>query len=284
MLQELIHMTMDRMSNDEYDDLVVEDEWIDAVGENIKRELKKSLTPRSKDFRIRGSNVGRPACVLQMQKSGAEPSRKPYHFVMQMLHGYMIEEIMTLILKVADANITGGKAKVSLDLEGVTIKGEDDVQIDGKEFDVKSCSPWAFANKWSEGYRGLRKSDNFGYVGQLMAYSEAQSIPVGGWIVVNKSNGEVMVVDADDSPSERKIVLDKMKATVRTIDRDAPFKRCFDPIEDSYKRTLTGRKYLSRDNCGMCDFKTSCYPGVQYKAQPESTAVNPPFKWYVSED
>jgi hypothetical protein len=34
----------------------------------------------------------------------------------------------------------------------------------------------------------------------------------------------------------------------------------------------------------MCDFKTSCYPGVQYKAQPESTAVNPPFKWYVSED
>ena len=51
---------------------------------------------------------------------------------MQMLHGYMIEEIMTLILKVANANITGGKEKVSLDLEGVTIKGEDDIQIEGR--------------------------------------------------------------------------------------------------------------------------------------------------------
>ena len=54
MLQELIHMTMDRMSNDEYDALVIKDEWIDAVGENIKRELTKSLSPRPKDFRIRG--------------------------------------------------------------------------------------------------------------------------------------------------------------------------------------------------------------------------------------
>lgn len=283
MLQELIHMTMDKMSNDEYDDLVVNDEWIDAVGENIKRELKKSLSPRPEDFRIRSSNVGRPTCVLQMQKSGAKAARKPYHFVMQMLHGYMIEEIMTLILKVANANITGGKEKVSLDLEGVTIKGEDDIQIEGKEYDVKSCSPWAFTNKWSEGYGKLKASDNFGYVGQLMAYSEAQNIPVGGWIVVNKSSGEVAVVDADNSPSERKEVLDKLKSTVRTITSDAPFKRCFDPLEDSFRKKPTGRKFLDRNNCGMCDYKTSCYPGVQYKAQPESTAINPPFKWYVSE-
>lgn len=202
---------------------------------------------------------------------------------MQMLHGYMIEEIMTLILKVANANITGGKEKVSLDLEGVTIKGEDDIQIEGKEYDVKSCSPWAFTNKWSEGYGKLKASDNFGYVGQLMAYSEAQNIPVGGWIVVNKSSGEVAVVDADNSPSERKEVLDKLKSTVRTITSDAPFKRCFDPLEDSFRKKPTGRKFLDRNNCGMCDYKTSCYPGVQYKAQPESTALNPPFKWYVSE-
>jgi hypothetical protein len=218
-----------------------------------------------------------------MQKSGAKPARKPYHFVMQMLHGYMIEEIMTLILKVANANITGGKEKVSLNLEGVTIKGEDDIQIEGKEYDVKSCSPWAFTNKWSEGYGKLKASDNFGYVGQLMAYSEAQNIPVGGWIVVNKSSGEVAVVDADNSPSERKEVLDKLKSTVRTITSDAPFKRCFDPLEDSFRKKPTGRKFLDRNNCGMCDYKTSCYPGVQYKAQPESTAINPPFKWYVSE-
>ncbi len=284
MLQELIHMTMDQMSNDEYDTLVIKDEWIDAVGENLKRELKKSLSPRDKNFRLRGSNVGRPTCVLQMQKSGAEPSRKPYHFVMQMLHGYMIEEIMTLILKVADANITGGKSKVSLNIEDVTINGEDDIQIDHKEYDVKSCSPWAFVNKWKNGYTKLKATDNFGYVGQLNAYAEAQSIDLGGWIVVNKSTGEVLVVDADNSPVERQKVLDNLKSTVHTIKSDVPFKRCFDPVEDHYKKRATGRKYLSNENCGMCDFKTSCYPGVQYKAQPESTAMHPPFKWYLSED
>ena len=61
-----------------------------------------------------------------------------------MMIGDYVEILTDFVLKVAGANITGGKDKVSLDVAGTTIKGTDDIEIDGKVFDVKSASPWAF--------------------------------------------------------------------------------------------------------------------------------------------
>ena len=43
----------------------------------------------------------------------------------------------------------------------------------------------------------LKANDDFGYVGQLIGYSEAKSKKAGGWIVVCKSTGQVLVMDAD---------------------------------------------------------------------------------------
>ncbi len=76
-----------------------------------------------------------------MAASGAVPSKKPYNFKMQMMIGDCVEILTDFVLKIAGANVTGGKDRVSLDVAGTTIKGTDDIEIDGKVYDIKSASP-----------------------------------------------------------------------------------------------------------------------------------------------
>ena len=58
MLQQQLEMTLDKLSNDEFDGLTIDEAWIEAAGEEFKAALRKHLTPQEKDFRLRMSNVG----------------------------------------------------------------------------------------------------------------------------------------------------------------------------------------------------------------------------------
>ena len=56
----------------------------------------------------------------------------------------------------------------------------------------------------------------FGYVMQGFLYSEAVGLPFGGWIVVNKSSGEVAVVEVPDwSQDDKKEYLEEAKRRVK---------------------------------------------------------------------
>lgn len=283
MLQFQIRHTLEKLSNDEGGDLFVDDQWIEDAGEMFKDTLRRQLGRQSEDFRLRMSNIGRPVCQLQMAKSGAKATRRPYNHIVRMMHGDIIECVMEVLLRVAQANITGGKNKVSLELAGTTIKGEDDIAIDDKVYDIKSASPWAFNNKWSKGYQGLKADDSFGYVGQLVGYSEAQGKEPGGWIVVDKSSGEILVVEADISPAERQEILAEMAKTVETINSDAPFKRCFEAEDDKFSGKLTGLKRVPAGTCGFCDFLTTCWPDAVNEPHPNSKAASPPHYWFIKE-
>ena len=153
---------------------------------------------------------------------GSEQKRKSKNFKVQMMIGDAVECITNLILKVAEVNITGGKNLVEMDFGSVTIKGEDDIEIDHKIYDVKSCSPFAFDKKWSNGYEALKEDDPFGYIGQLTGYAQAQDKELGGWIVVNKSTGAMLAVDANVSASEKSYNMFAMKSTVEKITSGAP--------------------------------------------------------------
>jgi hypothetical protein len=215
-----------------------------------------------------------------MAKSGAKKERKDYNFIMRMLHGDAVECIMDVILKIAKANITGSKDKVALELEGTTVKGEDDVEIDNKVYDIKTCSPFAFERKWKMGLPALKANDDFGYVGQLVGYSEAKSKKAGGWIVVCKSTGQVLVMDADFSKDEKDTVLQEMQMKATALKEDWSFDRCFEPVDDFFNKKYTGSKKLPM-SCSWCDFKQSCWPKAQLLPQPNSWAKQPKKNWYV---
>lgn len=287
MLETAIRFVLEKLSNDEGEDLIIEDQWIEEAGEQFKETLRRQFRREKKDFRLRMSNIGRPLCQLQMEKSGAKPMRRQYNHIMRMIHGDIFECVIDVVLKITQANmpgsteITGGKEQVELEIGGQTIKGEDDVHLDGKVWDIKSASPWAFTNKWGKGIAGLKESDSFGYIGQLVGYAEAQGKQPGGWVVGDKSSGEIMVVECHLNDFEKQKILLDLARTVEKVSSDAPLERQFDPELDMWQRKPTGLRRLPKDTCGFCDFVSTCWPEAKYKPHPNSKAQNPPHYWFV---
>lgn len=279
-LQDKIHEVMDKLSNGEGDDLTIDDAWIEESGEAFKDALRRQFTKRDDTFRMRMSNVGKPLCQLQMGKAGAAKSRKDYNFIGRMLLGDATECITDVILQIAGANITGGKSKVTLELGDHKINGENDVEIDNKVYDIKSSAPFAFDTKWRKGYEALRAKDDFGYVAQLNGYAEAGKIGTGGWIVTNKSTGEILVIEAEDTAEERATVLADIKMKADALEQNWAFRRCFEPQDDFFNKKFTDSKKLPM-SCVFCDFRGACWPKAKLMNKSGSKAKEPPKHWYT---
>lgn len=285
MLESQLHALGDKLSNEEFEGLPDPRPIIKKHLALLEEAWLRQLSPKDNDdgFRLRMSNVGKPLCQLQMAASGAEPKRKNYNFKSQMMIGDAVEAIMNIYLDMAEVNVTSANDEVELQMEGITIKGTDDVEIDNKVYDVKSCSPWAFDNKWSKGYEGLRNDDAFGYIGQLTGYANAKGKDVGGWLVMNKSDGSIAVVEADITENEKKANLFGIQYNVKAVKDNHPFERIFEPEPDKFRGKPTGMRRLSK-SCGFCDFTESCWPKAKYMAHPSSTAKEPPKYWFLEDE
>ena len=278
LLETKLHMVLDKLSNSE--PVKYDDAWIEEAGEQFKATLRKQLSREQEPFRLRMSNVGRPLCQLQQEKAGKPKNRNPYHSIVKFMLGDASEVLVELYLKLAGVNITGGKTQVRLNIDGTEIKGEDDIEIDNKVYDTKSSSPWAYEHKWGEGIRGVAADDAFGYIPQLIGYSDGAGLEPGGWIVLNKSTGEIRVVEAELDGSQKKKVREQISNTVEVIASDAPFQRCFEPQEELFRRVPTGNKRL-HTTCTFCPYMNDCWPDAKYRPQTGSKAQNPRHYWYA---
>jgi len=277
-LEAQIRLTLDAVSNGA--GVEVDEEWIEQAGEEFKAALRKQFKPDTRGFRLRMSNIGRPLCQLQMQKAGVAEARKPYNHVMRMLIGDSVEAILRLVLKAAKIDVTSDGDRVALPVCGIEVSGESDLDIEHRVYDIKSSSPWAFKNKWKKGYSALKEEDNFGYIGQLYGYADAQGKPPGGWVVADKSSGEIAVVEIEETEEHATRVRAEREATVSAIVDDAPFQRCFQPFDETYYGKNTGGKRLPKA-CTFCSFLGSCWPEARFLPAPASKAKNPPSHWYV---
>ncbi len=273
-----IHMTLDRLSNQE--PVHIDDAWIETAGEEFKAALRKQLVARDDEFRLRASNIGRPLCQLQNEAKDEPRTRMPYNHVIRMLIGDSVEAITRLIIKAANVNVTGSRSKVELKVNNSIIKGEDDLEIDGAVWDVKSTSPFTFEHKWAHGWDSLFDDDTFGYVEQLYTYSVAQDKPMGGWIVINKSSGEVKVVPATPTPDQLTYIKEDISFKEQTITNDLPFKRCYVDEEETFYKKPTGNRILPM-TCSFCSYITKCWPDAQYKPKALSKAQNKQMVWYT---
>ena len=147
------------------------DETIDTVAREVAEALKRQFGSGNKrgEFRLRMSNVGRPACQLWFDKNKPETALpKPTTFVMNMMIGDIVESVFKAILK--ESNVAFEDTdKVSLpvgDSNDTNVSGSYDLIIDGAVDDVKSASDWSYRNKF-ESFDILKSDDSFGYVGQL---------------------------------------------------------------------------------------------------------------------
>ena len=249
------------------------------VAADVEAALNKQFNsgPRG-EFRLRMSNIGKPKCQLWFEKNDPEDKLPlPPHFLMNMILGDIVEAVFKGLLRAAGAEFKDND-NVTLKLpNGQEIKGEYDMEMDGKIDDVKSASPWSYQNKFAS-FDALAQGDSFGYIAQLVGYATAAGKDVGGWWVVNKGNGEFKYVDA--SEVDKEAVLNDIQALVDYIDNDEPFERCFEPVPETYYKKPSGNLVLP-GSCKFCDFKHKCHPTMQTLPSRVSKSTNPPDVDYI---
>lgn len=265
-------------------------EFIAEFKEDCGKAIEKQFTDaREKEFRIRMSNIGKPLCQLQMEKKYFDDESiknfDNYNYKLRNLFGDILEAVVVMLLKTVKANIQGVQGNVKLNTEYFDIKGTYDIIIDDKVYDIKSASPFAFEKKFGEkggGFDKFVEDDVFGYLSQGYLYSEATTKPFGGWIVVNKSTGELLLSSPpEDDEQYRKHAMDIVHKNIKALMNDEPFERCFELEEELFYKNPTGNKVLGTV-CSFCEYKYKCWgDNIQYLPQQQSKAKNPKFHWYV---
>ena len=268
------------------DSVAVSDKLIDEFGEMCKDAFRKQFTDkREKSFRARMSNIGKPLCQLQMEKSNAKPEGQPYNNKMRNTFGDLIEALAVTIIKASGIKVDSTQKSVSYNIDKSKIDGTYDIEIGKSIYDIKSASPWAFEHKFGDegGFNSIVEDDSFGYLSQGYLYSESENKRFGGWIVINKSTGEWLVTETPTEDEKYKnIAINLSKENLHALDEGKPFRRCFSDIEETFRKIPTGNKVLGIV-CSFCPYKFPCWgkDKLQYLPQQQSKGKSPKWVYYT---
>lgn len=254
--------------------------------EAVSRQLNKE-----RQYKIRMSGLGRPVCQQLLEKKGIQQEIQ-YNMLFRFLFGDIVEAIAVLVLEQAGVDIIDKQKAVSLNIDGTDVSGTLDLIIrdefgQDKVWDIKSASEWAYKFKYTGygGYEKIKEDDPFGYIMQGHLYGEATGLPFGGWIVINKSSGEVTVVEAPDwQANDRKEYMADAKERIKVLTDESlefkvPFKDIFEVYKQDGQEVRTGNKLLPRP-CNMCGYKAHCWKDAVVHDKITSKAKQPPQVWY----
>jgi len=231
--------------------IALSEEDIENFGENIKEVMSSWANPikRDTEFSIRMSNVGlhpRKLWYDSRYKYTQEENKIKPSTQIKFLYGHILEELVLLLVRLSGHDVTSEQREVIV--EGVT--GHLDCIIDDEVVDVKTASGFAF-NKFKNGT--LREDDPFGYLGQLAGYEEAEGTDNGGFLVINKENGELCLYCPEDL--DKPNIINKIKKIRTALKKDAPpAEYCYNPVPDGQK----GNEKLHK-NCAWCSYKFKCF-------------------------
>lgn len=270
------------------------DELIDQFGERCKDILRRQFQQKPEEEVERENNVirmsaiGRPLCQLyhQYHDTPKDAPDEPFS-KMKFIIGDLVEAVSMAVMEDAKLSIEAEQEEVNLDIADIHLKGTLDVIIDGKLYDIKSCSPYAFSNKFAlaQGFEKLVEDDPFGYIVQGYTYAEAKGVPFGGWIAINKSTGEWTILEAPEGGGDIKDKsLKQAHGNIRHLLENKPFERCFEPIKETWYGKETGNTVLHR-TCTYCPWRDTCWSdtSITYAPNPKSKAANPPHNYYIGE-
>ena len=211
--------------------------------ENI---LKRALTPHVKGTNLRMSNIGKKPRQLWYDVKGYEGEEFEGSTLLKFLYGDIIEALVLTLAKAAGHEVTHEQAKVCVD----GVNGSIDCVIDGELLDVKSCSSYAFKDKFTE--EANLGDDAFGYYGQAAGYSAGMEMPFKGWLAMDKQNGSMRLSKADASriPCASKLIADHRKA----LASDEPPRKCYEDVP--YQK---GGNMQLQIGCQYCSFKKICW-------------------------
>jgi len=284
-MSSILHKVQSYLESVSKNPVPISEELVQEFGEACKNALRKQFTYKEDvKFEPRMSNIGRPLCQLQMEAKGIKGEGMPYNAKMRNTFGDLIEALAIFVLKSAGVKIDSEQKEVEYKFENESIKGRLDVEIDNKIWDIKSASPFAFEKKFGEagGFNEVIKDDSFGYASQGFLYAESERKSFGGWIAINKSTGEWAICETPQLDTEYKNIAIKTAIdNFNALKTNAPFKRCFEPIVETFRGKPTGNKILGTA-CSFCPYKLPCWgEGLQLLQQQQSKGKNPKWVWYT---
>ena len=224
------------------------EENMDVFLNNIKEAMLAWNTPpvkTDKEGQLRMSVLGKPPRQLWYDKHSPKERRDDDAGLnLKFLYGHIIEHLVLYLAELAGHKIEDQQKKVEID--GIT--GHIDSKIDGEICDVKSASPFSF-KKFQSGE--IVGDDPFGYHAQLSGYETAMGTKAGGFLVVDKSSGDICFYKPDDmaKPNVKSLI----KTLKSTLEQDTPPEKCYD-----YKTEKNGNKTLAT-GCMFCPHKWECH-------------------------
>ena len=227
--------------------LNLSEETIEQFGESMKEVLRHWSTPNPRSVEtLRMSNIGRPNRQLWFDmKTEQQAQEIPPSTFIKFLYGHMLEEVVLLLVKLAGHTVSDEQKNVKI--KG--IEGHMDCVIDGEVIDVKTASGYAF-KKFKNGT--LAEDDTFGYMSQLAGYEAGHGTSNGGFLAMNKENGELALYIPEelDKPN----IETKIDTVKKSLKKQTPPELCYLPIPDG----TSGNMKLPR-GCFFCRHKIECH-------------------------
>ena len=227
------------------------EEKVDILLSNLKEALSQWSTPREKSVGLRMSNVGRPNRQLWYDiKSNKDQEELSPAVIFRFLYGHVVEELLLFFVDLAGHKVEHQQAEVNV----LGLKGHVDCLIDDVVIDIKSASDFSF-RKFKDGK--LSQDDPFGYLAQLAAYEHGFGKSGGGFLVANKSSGEICLYRPDELEVPN---IESRLETVRAeLKEDVPPReRCY-PIIAKGKSGNMGL----HNSCKWCRHKFQCNPDLR---------------------
>ena len=215
---------------------------------NIKEAMLAWNTPpvkTDKEGQLRMSVIGKPARQLWYDKHSPKDRKdEDAGLNLKFLYGHIIEHLILYLAELSGHKIEDQQKKVEID----GISGHIDSKIDGEICDVKSASSFSF-KKFQSGE--IVGDDPFGYHAQLSGYETAMGTKAGGFLVVDKSSGDICFYKPEDmaKPNVKSLI----KNLRTTLEQDTPPEKCYE-----FKTEKNGNKTLAT-GCMFCPHKWECH-------------------------
>jgi hypothetical protein len=225
-----------------------------AVAMKLERQLTRHLSPPRTPKTLRASEVGMmDVCPRKLWYSYHHSEIAPPLdgvAVFKFLYGDIVEESVLTLAKAAGHNVEKEQHEVDIKLpNGWRIVGHLDAVIDGVLVDVKSTTTYGMRD-----FVAGRGGDKFGYRAQLNVYSSALGVKRKGWVVVDKTIGNMKWIE-EDKPYDTYQLLEDSVATLELP--TVPKNRLAGTVEPN------GNVALARE-CSYCPYKKECWADANF--------------------
>lgn len=229
----------------------VSEENVERAGELFKELLRTRLQKREEktgEAVIRFSSLGKPDRQIWYEANMPEIIEKlPGKTKFKFLYGDVIEILLLFLAEEAGHTVTHTQHEVECD----GILGHTDAVIDGIPVDVKSASTYSY-QKFKSGEFVF--DDPFGYVKQLSGYCHALAKPSGGFLVADKTHGDICFAPLSDMDVKANPPAPRIAHLREIIKSPTPPPRCYPAVPEG----KSGNMKLSV-GCSYCSKKDECW-------------------------